>query len=113
MVSPIEAAAQASALTTIANYAIPLGGFFLAVCTLILGWFALRNKAEDREVQLIHTTIDTRLKIMDQQILTLTEQERECQKERRQLLADNYQLMRDLMEARNPASRTMGAGGRP
>ena len=84
------------------TYAIPLTAIGISLITLLFGLLTLRQKAGEQEMQLLHTTLLTRIQLLETDLEAIRETEAECQRERRQLQQDLYALSRQLAEYQSP-----------
>lgn len=87
---------------------IPVTAVAISLVTLLMSWFSLHQKAEDRELVLLNATVQARIAGLEReidltrrQLAELQALDAECQRERQKLQVDNFDLMRRVLRLEN------------
>ena len=80
-----------------AVYMIPIAALIVSLTTMVLSWYTMKQKAGDRDLQLLNATVQIRLAALTKELEQLRERNLVCEKHRSELLSENIDLMRRLI----------------
>ena len=87
----------------IVSWAIPSGAFIIAMATLVLGWYTLKQKVDEGQFRNTMETVRLRLQVLEQECARLLARIRDLEHqlgvsehERERLRTENLQLMQRL-----------------